>query len=143
MFVRKLDATKLVTSGDTVRMECKVTGSPVILFKWFKDEMEISSGPKFTMTVTDLVATLEISHSAVGDSGDYVCVASSEAGSDRCSSTVTVKGWFSLGLEAHFLSVFIVTCDFTVNSCVPGLCSSVCITPTYPLFSFRTTGVCA
>lgn len=96
MFVRKFDATKLVTSSDSARLECKVTGSPVITFKWFKDEMEISSSPKYTMALTDVVASLEIVNCTVEDSGDYVCVASSEAGSDRCSSTVTVKGWFSV-----------------------------------------------
>lgn len=93
--MRKLEATKLVTSGQSARLECKVKGSPVISFKWFKDEMEISSSPKYTMIVTDLVPSLEIVTCTVEDSGDYVCVASSEAGSDRCSSTVTIKGWFS------------------------------------------------
>lgn len=57
--------------------------------------MEISSSPKYTVSSADLVASLEIVNCTVEDSGDYVCVASSEAGSDRCSSTVTVKGWFS------------------------------------------------
>lgn len=94
MFVTKLEATKLVTSADSARLECKVTGSPVISFRWFKDEMEISSSPKYTMALSDLKASLEIVNCAVKDSGEYVCVASSEAGSDRCSSTVTVKGWF-------------------------------------------------
>lgn len=46
------------------------------------------------MAVEDLLASLEIVQCTVEESGDYVCVASSEAGSDRCSSTVTVKGWF-------------------------------------------------
>ncbi|XP_034061419.1 titin-like, partial [Gymnodraco acuticeps] len=91
VFVRKLDATKLVISGDSALLECKVTGSPVISFKWFKDEMEISSSAKYKMTLTDFVASLEIVNSAVEDRGEYVCVASSEAGSDRCSSTVTIK----------------------------------------------------
>ena len=54
--------------------------------------MEISSSAKYKMTLTDLVASLQIVNSAVEDSGEYVCVASSEAGSDRCSSTVTTKG---------------------------------------------------
>lgn len=94
--MRKLEATKLITCGDSSKLECKVTGSPLISFKWFKDEMEISSGPKYTMASADLEASLEIVNCAVEDSGDYVCVASSEAGSDRCSSTVTVKGRFSL-----------------------------------------------
>uniref|UniRef100_A0A3B5BMM1 Ig-like domain-containing protein n=1 Tax=Stegastes partitus TaxID=144197 RepID=A0A3B5BMM1_9TELE len=97
VFVRKLEATKLVTSSDSIRLECKVTGSPVISFKWFKDEMEISSGLKYSMSSIDLVAALEIVKCAVEDSGDYVCLASSEAGNDRCSSTVTVKGWCSSG----------------------------------------------
>uniref|UniRef100_A0A3P8STD5 Ig-like domain-containing protein n=1 Tax=Amphiprion percula TaxID=161767 RepID=A0A3P8STD5_AMPPE len=108
VFVRKLEATKLVTSSDSVRLECKVTGSPVISFRWFKDEMEISSGPRYSMSSMELVAALEIVQCAVEDSGDYVCLASSEAGSDRCSSTVTVKGWFNsegiLCFSAHFSS---------------------------------------
>uniref|UniRef100_A0A672ZWJ3 Ig-like domain-containing protein n=1 Tax=Sphaeramia orbicularis TaxID=375764 RepID=A0A672ZWJ3_9TELE len=97
MFVRKLEATKLVTSSDSARLECKVAGSPIISFKWFKDMMEISSSSKYTMRESDLVASLEVMNCKVEDSGDYVCVASSEAGSDRCSSTVTVKGWFGHG----------------------------------------------
>lgn len=101
MFVRKLEATKLVTSSNVARLECKVTGSPVISFKWFKDEMEISSGPKYTMGVTDSVAFLEVADCTVEDSGDYICVASSEAGSDRCSSTVTVKGRFGTDVSSH------------------------------------------
>lgn len=92
--MRKLEATKLVTSGHSSRLECSVKGSSVISFKWFKDEMEISSGPKYTMSSADLVASLELAVCTVEDSGDYVCVAYSEAGSDRCSCTVTVKGWF-------------------------------------------------
>ena len=56
--------------------------------------MEIASSPKYAMAVDDLVASLEIVQCTVEESGDYVCLASSEAGSDRCSSTVTVKGWF-------------------------------------------------
>lgn len=82
-----------------------MSGSPVISFKWFKDEMEISSSPKYTMALADLVSSLEIVNCTVEDSGDYVCVASSEAGTDRCSSTVTVKGWFSLGFQMLLLAL--------------------------------------
>lgn len=92
--MRKLEATKLITCGYSTRLECSATGSPVISFKWFKDEMEISSSPKYTMSSANLVSFLEVEGCAVGDSGDYVCVAFSEAGSDRCSCTLTVKGWF-------------------------------------------------
>lgn len=105
--MRKLEATKLVTSGDSARLECKVNGSPVISFKWFKDEMEISAGAKYAVTITDVVTALEVVDCTVEDSGNYVCVASSDAGSDRCSSTVTVKGWFHVyGCFFCFSGVF-------------------------------------
>uniref|UniRef100_A0A3P9M634 Ig-like domain-containing protein n=1 Tax=Oryzias latipes TaxID=8090 RepID=A0A3P9M634_ORYLA len=71
-----------------------LVGSPIIGFKWFKDEMEISSSAKYIINQTDLETALEIINCTVEDSGEYLCVASSEAGSDRCSSTVSVKGWF-------------------------------------------------
>lgn len=92
--MKKLEATRLITCGDSSRLDCKVTGSPVITFKWFKDEMEITPSSKYIMAVEDLVASLEIVQCTVEESGEYVCVASSDAGSDRCCSTVTVKGWF-------------------------------------------------
>lgn len=96
--MRKLEATTLVTCGQSSRLECRATGSPVIIFKWFKDEMEITPGPKYTMAADDLVASLEIVQCTLAESGDYVCVASSEAGSDCCRGTVTVKGWFDVKL---------------------------------------------
>uniref|UniRef100_A0A3Q4BU93 Ig-like domain-containing protein n=1 Tax=Mola mola TaxID=94237 RepID=A0A3Q4BU93_MOLML len=72
-----------------------VTGKiPVGPFE-ISDAMEINSGLKHTISSLDSVASLEIVNCTVEDSGEYVCVASSEAGSDRCSCTVTVKGWFS------------------------------------------------
>ncbi|XP_078795836.1 titin-like [Oryzias latipes] len=91
VFVRRLDATKLITSGDSAKLEAKVVGSPIIGFKWFKDEMEISSSAKYIINQTDLETALEIINCTVEDSGEYLCVASSEAGSDRCSSAVSVK----------------------------------------------------
>lgn len=63
--------------------------------------MEITPGPKYTTAVEDSVASLEIVQCTVEESGDYVCVASSEAGSDRCSSTVNVKGWFHQKHPSH------------------------------------------
>ncbi|XP_051980649.1 titin-like, partial [Xyrauchen texanus] len=90
-FVMKLDLTKLVMNGSLATLECKVTGSPEISIRWFKNETEISSNDKYQMTFTDLVATLKISNCCVEDSGDYICQASSDAGSDRCNCLVTVR----------------------------------------------------
>lgn len=93
-FVMKLDLTKLVLSGSLATLECKVTGSPEISIRWYKNETEISSNDKYKMTFTDSVATLKIDNCFVEDSGDYICQASSEAGIDRCSCLLTVKGLF-------------------------------------------------
>lgn len=109
MFVRKLEATKLITSGNSTKLECTVKGTPPIGVRWFKDEMELKPSPKHNMAFTDSVASLEISDCTLEDSGNYSSVASSEAGSDRCSSTVTVKGWSDghsghPGMHVKFLS---------------------------------------
>lgn len=95
-FVMKLDSTKLVLNGSLATLECKVTGSPEISIRWYKNETEISLNDKYQMTFIDSVATLQISNCCVEDSGDYICQASSEAGSDRCSCLVTVKGLFKV-----------------------------------------------
>lgn len=87
-----LDATKLAVNGSVVVLECKVTGSPEITIKWYKNNVEISPSNRYQMTFTDSVATLRISDCSLEESGDYICVASSDAGSDKCSCLVTVKG---------------------------------------------------
>ncbi|KAM4608731.1 titin-like [Polymixia lowei] len=90
-FSMKLEPSQLVETGQPLTLSCKVHGSPVISAKWFKNGCEISSDYRHTMSFSNSVASLEVVDCTVEDSGDYVCVASSEAGSDRCSSTVTVK----------------------------------------------------
>uniref|UniRef100_A0A3P8Y232 Ig-like domain-containing protein n=1 Tax=Esox lucius TaxID=8010 RepID=A0A3P8Y232_ESOLU len=91
-------SSKLVKNGESLILACKVTGTPVISVKWLKNETEIASNDKYRQSFTDSVASLEIVKCTIDDSGDYVCVASSDTGSDRCSSTVTVKGVFSFHL---------------------------------------------
>jgi len=103
-FVMKLELNKLVLNGSLATLECKVTGSPEINIRWYKNETEFSSNEKYQMAFTDSVATLKISNCCVEDSGDYICQASSEAGSDRCSCLVTVKGLF----EVNHLTSFTV-----------------------------------
>ncbi|XP_041700619.1 titin-like [Coregonus clupeaformis] len=103
VFVMKLESTKLVVKGSAVKLECKATGTPEISFKWFKNEIEITQNEKYKMVVINSVASLEIVNCSVDDSGNYVCVASSDAGSDHSSSTVTVKGVLSIQLSEFFL----------------------------------------
>ena len=68
----------------------------MISIKWSKNGIDIKADHRHRMSFSDSMASLEVVDCTVKDSGDYVCVASSDAGSDRCSSTVTLKGWFSV-----------------------------------------------
>uniref|UniRef100_A0A673JL95 Ig-like domain-containing protein n=1 Tax=Sinocyclocheilus rhinocerous TaxID=307959 RepID=A0A673JL95_9TELE len=98
-FVMKLDSTKLALNGSLATLECKVTGSPEISIRWYKNETEISSNDKYQMTFIDSVAKLQISNCCVEDSGDYICQASSEARSDTCSLTVKEPPAFKKELQ--------------------------------------------
>jgi titin len=104
----RLEPLKLVKNGQPLTLTCKVTGSSVITVKWLKNETEITSNDKCRLSFTDSVASLDIVNCSVDDSGDYVCVASSDAGSDHCSSTVTVKGVYSVFTFTVYLYYVIV-----------------------------------
>jgi len=88
----KLEPSRLLKAGQPLKLCCKVQGSPVIHIKWFKSGSEIVSDHRHSMSFDSLVATLEVENCSVDDSGEFVCVASSEAGREQCSSSVTVKG---------------------------------------------------
>uniref|UniRef100_A0A8C4X8A3 Ig-like domain-containing protein n=1 Tax=Erpetoichthys calabaricus TaxID=27687 RepID=A0A8C4X8A3_ERPCA len=87
----KLDASKLLMTGSSVHLECKVTGTPEIQIKWLKNESEISAGDTYQMSFTEDVASLHIFNASVEESGDYICEACNDAGTDRCNSLVIVK----------------------------------------------------
>lgn len=90
----KPEPSMLLKTGQPLHLSCRVQGSPVISIAWFKDGCEMGSAPSRSMCFDGLIASLDIDECSVEDGGQYVCMASSEAGSDQCSSSVTVKGWF-------------------------------------------------
>lgn len=92
----KPEPSQLLKTGQPLKLSCKVQGTPVISIKWLKNGSEIVSGHRHTMSFDSSIATLEIESCSVDDSGEFVCVASSEAGRDQCSSSITVKGQFGL-----------------------------------------------
>ncbi len=92
----KLEPSQILKTGKLLKLSCKVQGSPVIGITWLKNGSEITSDHRHTLSFDSSVATLEVENCSVEDSGDYVCMASSEAGRDQSSSSVTVKGWFSV-----------------------------------------------
>lgn len=88
----KLEPFQLLKTGQPLKLSCKVQGTPVISIAWFKNGSEVGSDQKHTMCFDGSMAALEQERCLVQDSGEYMCVASSEAGREQCSCSVTVKG---------------------------------------------------
>uniref|UniRef100_A0A4W3IYQ6 Ig-like domain-containing protein n=1 Tax=Callorhinchus milii TaxID=7868 RepID=A0A4W3IYQ6_CALMI len=96
VFLRKLESSKLLRKGDSARFECEVTGTPEIKVTWYKNDEKIQASDRYRVSCVDSVPVLEILDATVEVSGEYICEAQNEAGSESCSVTVTVKGLSTL-----------------------------------------------
>lgn len=92
----KLEASQLLKTGQSLKLSCKVHGTPVINVTWLKNGNEISSDDRRTISFDGSITSMEIENCSVDDSGYYICMASSEAGRDESSCSVTVKGLFRI-----------------------------------------------
>uniref|UniRef100_A0A674NGA3 Ig-like domain-containing protein n=1 Tax=Takifugu rubripes TaxID=31033 RepID=A0A674NGA3_TAKRU len=102
--------------GNNASLDCKVSGSQPMTIAWFKDDQEITPGPKFLAEFRDHSATLQIAGLEKADSGVYKCRATNSAGLNRLIRVETqrqlqhlkVTGtpeidiyWFKEGSEIH------------------------------------------
>lgn len=60
---------------------------------WLKDNDEITEDENIRMTFENNVASLYLSGIEVKHDGKYVCQAKNDAGIQRCSALLSVKGW--------------------------------------------------
>lgn len=81
-----------VTAGDSATLECKISGSPELKVKWYKDGKEMISGRKYKMTLKDNVSTMKILTAEKGDTSEYKFEVSNKVGKDQCTCSVTVLG---------------------------------------------------
>lgn len=84
-----------VTVGDTVELECHMTGSLPIKVTWSKDHKDIRTGGNYKISCVDNTPHLTILKADKADSGRYSCHASNDIGKDSCSTEVSVKGIWS------------------------------------------------
>lgn len=94
-FTEKLEPSQLLKKGDATQLVCKVTGTPPIKITWFANDRELRESSKHKMSFVESTAVLRLTDVAIEDSGEYMCEAQNEAGSDHCTSIVIVKGRFS------------------------------------------------
>uniref|UniRef100_A0A493SZG1 Ig-like domain-containing protein n=3 Tax=Anas TaxID=8835 RepID=A0A493SZG1_ANAPP len=80
-----------VPLGESADLECHVTGAQPIHITWSKDGREIRTGGNYNITFVANTAHLRVLRVGKGDSGQYTCQASNEAGKDFCSAQLSVK----------------------------------------------------
>lgn len=95
VFVKRLEAVTVWKQGSAARLQCAVKGSPELHTTWFFNDRELSAGDRYSISLKDDVATLEIQDVLLSDGGNYTCEVLNESGCESCSTKVTVKGLYS------------------------------------------------
>ncbi|KAG9340908.1 hypothetical protein JZ751_020101, partial [Albula glossodonta] len=80
-----------VSVGDSVELECHMTGSLPIKVTWSKDHKDIRAAGNYKISFVDNTAHLTILKADKSDSGQYSCHASNDVGKDSCTTEVSVK----------------------------------------------------
>lgn len=78
--------------GDSIELECHMTGSAPMKVTWSKDHKDIRSGGNYKISCEDNTPHLTILKADKGDTGKYFCHAVNDMGKDSCSSDITIKG---------------------------------------------------
>ncbi|XP_062847132.1 obscurin isoform X3 [Trichomycterus rosablanca] len=78
--------------GQTVKLACKVTGSPKPVVRWFKDGRAVEVDPHHIIIEDpDGSCTLILDNMNADDSGQYMCFATSSAGNASTLGKITVQ----------------------------------------------------
>lgn len=93
-FVKKIESTSSLRGG-TAAFQATLKGSLPITVTWLKDNDEVTEDDNIRMTFENNVASLYLSGIEVKHDGKYVCQAKNDAGIQRCSALLSVKGWFT------------------------------------------------
>lgn len=81
-----------VVKDSDVELECEVKGTSPFEVTWLKNNKEIRSGKKYTLTDRVSVFNLHITKCDPSDTGEYQCIVSNEGGSCSCNARVSLKG---------------------------------------------------
>ncbi|XP_077573104.1 palladin [Stigmatopora nigra] len=90
-FVQKLKSQE-VAEGSPIRLECRVSGNPPPLVRWFCEGRELHNSPDIHIWRDGQLHTLVIAEAFEDDTGRYTCVASNSLGADNTSAEVYIEG---------------------------------------------------
>ncbi|KAM8874461.1 palladin isoform 4-T5 [Spinachia spinachia] len=99
-FLHKLKSQE-VAEGSAVRLECRVTGNPPPLVRWFCEGRELHNSPDIQIWRDGDLHTLVISEAFEDDTGRYTCVASNSIGADNTSAEIYIEGASSSDSEGE------------------------------------------
>uniref|UniRef100_A0A8C1WAU1 Palladin n=1 Tax=Cyprinus carpio TaxID=7962 RepID=A0A8C1WAU1_CYPCA len=99
-FTQKLKSQE-VAEGNPIRLECRVTGNPLPLVRWFCEGRELHHCPDIQICRNGDLHTLVITEAFEDDTGRYTCVASNALGADNTSAEVYIEGASSSDSEGE------------------------------------------
>lgn len=78
--------------GTELTMLCVLKGSLPMTVSWTKGDHEVKDTEDVQMSFENRTAVLHFSNVKLKDSGKYTCHAQNEAGSQKCTAALVVKG---------------------------------------------------
>lgn len=92
--MKKIENISSLRGGSAV-FQAALKGSWPITVSWLKDNDDVIEDNNIKMTFVNNMATLLVRSIEVKHDGKYFCQAKNDAGLQRCSALLTVKGWSS------------------------------------------------
>jgi len=90
-FIQKLQPV-IAELKKPAKFTCTVIGNPFPEISWYKNEQELHTSEKYTMTIFETTATLEITRVKEEDAGMYSCRASNPAGVATSTVNLVIFG---------------------------------------------------
>uniref|UniRef100_T1J5H8 Ig-like domain-containing protein n=1 Tax=Strigamia maritima TaxID=126957 RepID=T1J5H8_STRMM len=89
-FIRKLEPG-FAKEGSAFKFECEVTGHPLPVVSWFRDEVCIDNSPNYAIINNNGLCILNFPEVRLVDSAKYTCRASNKAGQATSITRLSVE----------------------------------------------------
>uniref|UniRef100_A0A3P9PZS5 Ig-like domain-containing protein n=1 Tax=Poecilia reticulata TaxID=8081 RepID=A0A3P9PZS5_POERE len=83
-----------VTEGESVTLECQISGQPAPIIMWFREDYKIESSIDFQISYENGIARMMIREAFAEDSGRFTCTATNEAGTISTSCYLVSRPQF-------------------------------------------------
>lgn len=117
----------------TVEFKATLKGTPPFTIKWFKEDLELVSGPTCFIGIEGSAGFLTLYSVDSSRSGHYTCHVSNDVGSDSCTTTLMVTGVNSFllccYLFASFFSFLFAKPTLVIFDTLPSEFPTLCLQP--------------